>query len=205
MSEENRANNIRSECWKRAAEAAGTAWIFEQRAAVYGKWLNIFTYVGLAVPCAVGLLGITLGPQGLLPVVLYTAGALLALQAMLSLASLAFGWVTKQASANALMGQNNRLARRFEDLGRFPPEDLPQLEQEYQLLEQEAQQQEQLDNQQGITEQERRAGMRAGLRRYQQTCVGCGERPIDLTPTGCPVCGRFSVSSWWGIKSRETQ
>lgn len=202
MAEQERIKQIRQECWKRALEAFGTAWIFEQRSRVYTRWLNILTYVGLAVPLAVGLLAFTFGPAGLLAVVFIAAGILGGMQALLSLWSLVAKWVDRQASASALMGQNNRLSRRLEDLARFPPNSLVELQQEYEHAMEEANRQEELDNQQGITEPERRAGLHAGLRRFQQHCVRCSKRPADMSAAACPVCGNYAISSWLGVRNK---
>ncbi|MDR3625278.1 MAG: hypothetical protein P4L45_00510, partial [Ignavibacteriaceae bacterium] len=47
------------------------------------------------------------------------------------------------------------------------------------------------DNQQYITEKEKRMGMRAGLRQFKRACAACKQVPVSLKSTNCDVCGNF--------------
>ena len=48
-----------------------------------------------------------------------------------------------------------------------------------------------IDNQQNVTEKEKRFGMRAALRQYQKQCSACKKVPTTMKPTSCGVCGNF--------------
>jgi mobilome CxxCx(11)CxxC protein len=42
-----------------------------------------------------------------------------------------------------------------------------------------------------VTDQEKRMGMRSGLREFQRECVKCKQIPSDILSTNCDICGNF--------------
>ncbi|MGW4750469.1 mobilome CxxCx(11)CxxC protein, partial [Streptomyces sp. NPDC004290] len=71
------------------------------------------------------------------------------------------------------------------------PPTLASLRTQYEKLEVEDSARRDRDSEKGVTDKERRRGMRATLRKFQRQCAGCQLVPTSLTPSDCDVCGRF--------------
>ena len=175
--------------WQRAIETFGTAYIFERRMVSPRRWLTWITWLGLAVPISVGGLVTSFGvKKELIEPALIVAGILATVQALLSLMAITSKWDDVLSYSLDSARANTGLSRRFEELGRNGPSDIAQ---QLRLLEVENQLRTDLDNARGLTERERRIGMRAGLRQFRRKCAGCCEVPTSMASSRCPVCGNF--------------
>lgn len=182
----------RKDCWDNAIYAFGTAYIFEERLKAVRKKLRILTFLGIAVPVAVG--GIVVAFFGIESLQPYVAW-LIVLASVLSTAQLVFTiwalvakWEDESSYAASSASENRRLAARFEDLGRNPP---TKFNIQYQLLKIDNARRQESDIQREVSEKEKRMITRAGLRQYQRACVKCNQAPVDMNPTNCPICGNF--------------
>lgn len=174
-----------------AVSAYATSYIFQRRARTLASRVNWVTYIGFVVPVIVGLLVLAYAHLKSLPVIIAVAAAIGIGQAALSLWAIVGGWVNGASYAATSANANALIAAKFADLWWNPPGDFGEFRRRYELLEVEDNARSEQDYQQGITEAEKRMGMRAGLRRYQIECVGCGKVPKDMKSTNCGVCGKY--------------
>lgn len=192
MTDSDTTDVIRKDCWDQAIYAYGTAWIFEQRAKRSRLLLRLLDFLGIAVPVTVGGIILSFGTTpNYLPYIITAAGVLSIVQLVMSVWSLVARWEDALVYAEQSISSNHRLSREYESLGKNPPPELPDLRLRHTLLEKENQLRSELDNKQGLTEKEKRAGLRAGLRQFQRRCVACGQIPQSMKPSDCDVCGNF--------------
>lgn len=181
--------STREQCWDHAIYTFGTGFIFETRAKKLRRALRWLTFLGIAVPVAIGGIVLSFGTQSAaLPFLLALAGVLAVAQLVLSVWSLVAAWNDNLAYAVESARSNYRLATRYEDLGRNAPADL---ETHFSILAAERQAREDQDIARDLAEREKRMGLRAGLRKLQRACVSCKNVPMDMKPSDCPVCGQF--------------
>jgi mobilome CxxCx(11)CxxC protein len=187
-------NSYRSQSWDYAVHTFGTAYVFGHRARQLKRKLHWVNYVGIAVPLLVGSLVLALGPFQLLPFIIAVAGLVGGAQVAFNLWSIIGRWVEEYAYALTSVAENDRLCRRFCELGAHPPETLRELKQQYSELQLEDSKRREQDHQHGITDAERRMGMRAALRQFQRPCAGCRAVPTSMEPGDCGVCGNFKYT-----------
>jgi mobilome CxxCx(11)CxxC protein len=175
--------------WRRAIETFGTAYIFERRVAKPRQRLQWLAYLGLAVPVSVGGMAMAFGVEkDLLAPALVVAGVLSLVQALLALWALTSKWDDSLSYGLESTRANHRLASQFEQLATHGPADIST---KLDLLEATNQARIDSDLGQGITDAERRMGMRSGLRQYRRACAECGQVPTSLDPSKCNTCGNF--------------
>lgn len=182
---------IRQECWDQALHTFATAHIFERRARSLRWRLRALTFLGIAVPATVGGVIIAFGTndQSLL-VILWLAGILGLVQLIGSIWALVAKWDDAYAYALESIAENHRFSNSFASLGKNPPAP-DELRTRQDFLEADNGHRRDSDYKQGITEEEKRRGMRAGLLQFRRTCVACGEIPVSLRASDCGVCGQF--------------
>jgi mobilome CxxCx(11)CxxC protein len=183
---------LRQDCWTQALYAFGTAAIFERRAKILGRSLKGLAFLGIGVPLTIG--GVVRSFSGALHYLefaLWIAGMAALAQLILTAWSLINRWQDRHAYALASMVDNYKIAQKYEHLGKNPPDDLTEFKFRQELLNAESSTRDTLDYQQGLSDKERRRGMRVALRQYQRPCAGCHEVPKSLKPTNCHVCGQF--------------
>lgn len=191
MEDVDRINQLRGMCWDRALESYGTAFIYEQRALRLRRQLRILTYLGMVVPGAVGLVVLSFGNPSFLPIVLIVAGILGLVQFLGSVWSVVSRWDDSYAYALESVTSNYYLSDKYRELGEDPPSDLSAFETRLASLEKVDRPRRDADYRQGVTKEEKRMGMRAGLHKFQRECAQCGKAPPSMEPSGCDVCGNF--------------
>jgi len=112
---------------------------------------------------------------------------------MASIWALSYRWEDGFAYALESLSANRTLFEKYAALARNPPLSPEEAEQLFNLIKVEDQARSSLDEQQGISGEEERMGMRAALRQLEKPCAGCGEVPISLSPSDCDVCGKFKM------------
>lgn len=185
----NQVERLQVQSRSNAVSAYATSFIFQRRARLLARRVNWVTYIGFVVPMIVGLLVLAYGHLKSLPVIIAVAAAIGIGQAVISLWAIVGGWVNGASYAATSATANALLAGKFADLWWNPPNDFGEFQHRYELLQIEDNARSEQDYQQGVTEAEKRRGMRAGLRMYQIECIGCGEVPKDMKSTDCSVCG----------------
>jgi mobilome CxxCx(11)CxxC protein len=186
---------IRCQSWDKAIHAFATSYIFQRRARVRKRQLQILTYVGLVVPFTVGGLVLAYGAFNGLALIVTAASAVGVAQAAIALWSIIGGWVEGYSYATTSAAANESLSARFSELGRNPPNNTNELRHKYEKLQIEDNARREQDHRQGIKQAELRVGMRAALRQFQRPCAGCDEVPTSMKPTNCGVCGNFKYSN----------
>jgi len=185
--------SIRRESSIEALHCFATAHVFEVRANILRQRIRMLTFLGLVVPGVVGLTFTSFGANSRLTTTLVVLGSiLLILQFIGSMWSLVQGWDANFAYALESMSANRSFYERFKDLSCDTLEER-EADLRYQLLQRESQARSKEDEKQGFTENEKRMGMRAGLRHLQRECAACHQVPTSMTPTNCDVCGNFRV------------
>ncbi|MFF3712848.1 mobilome CxxCx(11)CxxC protein [Streptomyces phaeochromogenes] len=182
--------DYRRKCWDSALHASGTAYVFQQRANRLKRQTDVLTWVGLAVPLLIGALVGTLGRNKLWGVVITVAAVIAAVQLVMNLWSIIKRWPEELAYSSASVNANESLAARFTALADDRPA-LEELRTQFDKLNVEDSARRDRDNEKGVTEKERRMGMRAALRKYQRQCAACRTVPTTMEPSACGVCGQF--------------
>lgn len=187
--DERKTDRIRQECWRRAVNAYGTAHIFEDRARSIRTRLRILEFSGLVVPLSVGALVLAFGADTpALDLIVTVAAVIAGIQFIVALWALVARWDDEFGFAKESAADNHRLSKQFAKLARTVPDDL---QTQFEIRDAEYTAREKADYQRGISEKEKRKGMRAGLRQFQRSCSICGEVPKSLEPSDCPNCGNF--------------
>lgn len=183
---------VLKECWNQAVNSFGTAYIFEQRANRHRRYLRLLTFLGMIVPAIIGSIVLSFGINApVLPLLISVASILIPAQFFFSVWSLVSKWDDTLAYSTKSNSTNKNLSLRYRELARTPPEDDASLNQRVQFLQAEYQWQSRDDEVQGVTEKEKRMGMRAGLREFQRPCATCEKVPSSMKSTECPTCGQF--------------
>lgn len=126
--------------------------------------------------------------KSLLGPVLVVAGLLSLIQALLALWALTSRWDDTLSYGLESTRANHRLSAQYEQLAsQGPPDIAARLE----ILNAATQARVESDIRQGITDAEKRMGMRAGLRQFRRACVGCDRIPISMDASDCNICGNF--------------
>jgi mobilome CxxCx(11)CxxC protein len=183
--------SYRSQCWDNAIHAFGTSYVFQQRARrlkIRLQWIN---YVGIAVPILAGSLVLSFGQFGPLSIVVTILSAIGVIQVIVNLWSLVGRWVEEHSYTISSIASNDSLSIKYREFGQNPPAKLSDLRQMYERLQVEDRTRREQDHQHGISDSERRMGMRAALRQFQRTCVGCKKVPTSMEPSDCGICGNF--------------
>lgn len=185
-------DELKNRCLDNALYAFGTAFIFEKRASKYKKRFNCLAFLGIAVPALFGGFVLSFGADfPFKALVLILTSVLGLFQLVFSIWSLVAKWDDAFAYAQESVSANYRLSANFNELAANPPDNLKDFEISYRLLKIENDFRIDRDNQQYITEKEKRMGMRAGLRQFKRACAACKQVPVSLKSTNCDVCGNF--------------
>jgi len=184
--------DIRNKCWDEAVYCFGTAYVFERRSKAYKRLLQWLTFLGLAVPLAVGGIVMSFGVDLPYTAWIITVASILGLaQLILSLWSLVAKWDDMFAYSVESCSDNYRLSDLFKNLAQFENPNSPEHMNRYELLQSENRMRSGRDNQQTLSDREKRTGLRAALRQFQRTCVACKAVPMSMKPSKCDVCGNF--------------
>lgn len=184
--------NIRKQAWDEAILTYGTAYIFEQRSHKFRRLLRIPAFLGIVVPMTVGVIYLSFQVQEVFKTGLtVVAGILSVTQVIASARSLSAKWEETYSYALESTSANYSLSTRFANLGRSTPKSLSDLQLRFELLQTENSLRSDQDVRQGITDAEKRKGMRAGLRKFQRQCAACHQVPTSMKPSNCDVCGNF--------------
>lgn len=191
MTEQDQVDALRRQAWRGALDAFATGYMFEHRQRRMRHHLRLLSFVGLAVPLAVGAAVLAFGVTASSWVyVLWIAAVLGFAQVVLSLWSLVARWDETLAHASESASANYDLSRRFRATAENPP-DASTFSYRLDILLAENAQREQADYKQDLREMEKRRGHRAALRHFDKPCKACKQVPLSLKATECDICGNF--------------
>lgn len=182
-------DRIKKECADNRFHSFGTAKLFERRAKMYRRNLNLITFLGLAVPLVIGITVLSFsGESEIFKVIMIpTAGVLTIFQLIFSLWALVSRWDEKNDYAISAIKSNTRLEAEFNRLCNSEEvidNEISNLRNEYNRIKQE-------DTAHGVSEKEMRWAMRKALIYYKSSCATCSQKPISMEPSKCDTCGNF--------------
>jgi mobilome CxxCx(11)CxxC protein len=189
-----KANKLIEEARDKALHAWGTAQVFDRRADKLKRDLNLLTFVGIAAPLAVGIIVSLYGTKlkGL-DVLIWIAAGVSVVQILVFLWSVVFQWQDRYEAASQSRKSNTSLSEQYEDLAQEDPADdaaVESLRQRKAPVDTLDSVQRTQDGEKGITEEELRYGMHAGLYKFQRKCSLCLEVPTNMEPNKEKKCGR---------------
>jgi mobilome CxxCx(11)CxxC protein len=186
---------LKREGARRSQEATGTAYIFDVRANRLRSRLNRSSFFGVAVPLIIGLIVLGFGVKFKALGVIIVAGVVLSgIQVVVFTWSLVARWVDAYDGALRAYVANRSIAESYESLVREEPTDIVEYRHRLEILNAKDQAQRNDDYRQGVTDGEKRMGMRATLIQYAKECSRCGLVPDNMRPpkkAKCGVCGDF--------------
>ncbi|PVH26996.1 mobilome CxxCx(11)CxxC protein [Sphingobacterium corticibacter] len=186
-----RPESNREKCWNYSLQSFGKSYIFNNRARFYETWLRRLSLLGVIVPIMVGATAMAYNlDTPIFNYILALSAPLSLLQVLMSCFSLVNKWDDKYSYAIEAINEHDNLSEAFKKLATSNGKgDVS--ERKFEKLETRLISLNKNDSKQLITDRERRMGMRSGLREFQRGCAGCGEIPISMQSTKCPVCGEF--------------
>ena len=184
-------DSIRQECWDEALHCFATYTMFERRSSLLRKKLRMLTFLGVVVPASVGAAFMSFGAKSNLTIAFLAIASILGLvQLVGSIWSLTNRWDDDFGYAVESLSANRTFFERFKALAEHPPK-VEEANYRYDLLQAESQSRSMSDEKQGISEAEKRYGMRAALRQLQRKCACCVQIPTSMRSSECDVCGNF--------------
>ena len=145
------------------------------------------------MPMAVGVAFTSWGDKSYLTIGFVILASIIGfIQLLLSLWALVYKWDDQLGYSLQSLSGNRSLFEKYKSLASAPPED-EEAEFQFKMINVESQQRSRLDEQQGVTEEDHRIGMRAALRQLQKACAACKVVPTSMKPSDCAVCGDFKI------------
>lgn len=184
------SEKIRIDAGNLALDALGYYYIYSQKIKKLERWLKASKVLGIIVPVFLGGMLSTYStyPEFIQATLLITGPIALG-QLVLSAYLTITGADEALVSHSSRAAEYNILAQSFTQLMRYPDNDEQIFKGRFELL-QERERQIGKGNL-GVSDKERRKGMRYGLWINQRKCAGCKETPKSLEPSNCNVCGNF--------------
>lgn len=191
MTDEDRIDRITVECWNRALDAFGYAYIYKRRISKIEPWQRWSKIVGILAPVSVGGIYAAYSTDVKLLAETLSVAAFVGLaQLIISTYLTIAGSDEKLNSYATLCTEYTILNSEFELLARFPYDNACEYQRKYEVaLERERS----LNRNDDLSDKELRRAMRAGLRNYRRACAGCGDVPVSMSSTNCDVCGKFKL------------
>jgi mobilome CxxCx(11)CxxC protein len=177
--------------WDDVLDAKGTAYVFDKRAKRFRFWLNTNNFIGLALPVLVGGIVLGFGNPTWMKIVLPITGGVAVIQFLSTLASFVWGWQSGLEYSLQALSKNESFATDLNRLVKNLTVSDDQFFQELKILRETMKAQSSIDQQRGITDGEKRMGMRWGLRETKRACAACKKIPTSMKSDNCDVCGNF--------------
>lgn len=105
--------------------------------------------------------------------------------------SMAANWEQQYFKSLQTQMDFSELYRLYKELGATTLVTLAEFRAEVTRLDSLAEKADHLAMELQMHDDEKRMGMRAGLREFQRKCASCGQIPTDLISTSCGICGNF--------------
>ena len=183
---------LRKECWQQSFQSFGYGNLFDKRSVCFGRNINLLKVFGILTPALVGVTAIGYGYTNFLKNFIWLAGIITIVQFGFSILAIIYKWDDELSYAFEASQAYSSLWDRFKKLAKFPPENIDDLNKEFDLLNTEFRLRNQQDSKHNIKEWELRRGMRGALREFQWDCVGCNKKALSMDSTDCDICGKYS-------------
>lgn len=192
MDEKDKIEKLRTKCHDCSFHSNGKAYIHEQRAQKYSKYINLLTTLGIIVPVTIGATVLGYGIENdALKFMISIAIPMSIFQLIFSLISVVYKWSDELAYSNESAQEHYFLSDRFKKLGEFPPDSFTELNFEFELINTRLKSRAEQDSKHSYKDWELRKGMRYSLRENQKSCVECKQTPTSMESTECNVCGKY--------------
>lgn len=176
----------------KAFHSFGFSYIFDNRIKLYLRNINALKFFGIIVPLVIGAIALGYGQNpNVLLVAIIIGTPIIILQLVISALSIVYKWDEELSYSFEANNDYNNLYDEFNNLYKFPSQDIFTLEKNFEILQTKLNNRETQNSKHNLTEKELRKGMRYSLREHKKECVGCKKIPIDMTSTDCGVCGKF--------------
>lgn len=185
---------IRTDCWNLAKQCFGYSYIFSKKAIINQKLLNIIKVLGLIIPFIIGIAALGGVDKSFFAVMLYLGAILMTVQAIISALTIFNKWDDKYSYFIESKIERGNLSEEFRELASFSAKNITELKAKYDLTKVKLRSRENQDAKYEVNEWEKRMGMRAALREFQGTCIGCNQQPFSMKPTDCEICGKYKKS-----------
>lgn len=196
MSDSQKSERLRNKCHDNSFHSYGKAFIHEQRAQKYNRYINLLTTLGIIVPVIIGATVLGYGiDNSALKFMISVAIPLSILQLVISLISVIYKWSDELSYSNESAQEHYFLSERFKKLGEFPPDSFNELNFEFELINTRLKSRTEQDSKHSFRDWELRKGMRYSLRENQKQCVECKNIPTSMENTKCNVCGKFNFKN----------
>jgi len=195
-SEEELYSLLIQKCRDEALHCLGTHYIFRRRTERYKKRIRLVTLLSFITPLLIGAVALTYDFKDyptVWKIIIGIAGSVGVFQTVLSGFASVNQWENTLSDAYELSAKNKSLSERLERLAQRPPTNYAQLEADFEKLDIELSLIGEEGEKQGITDEERRMGMRYGLFINKRPCGNkeCQKVPNTMKPITCDVCGNF--------------
>lgn len=179
-----------------AVNSWGTASVLGKRISLYSLLINVVSYIGFILPLLVGVYAIAFGVNANnLSLTIVIVSGVLAVQALASATLIFYGAEAKLKEALNSSTANKIFAVEAEELAKNVslPENI--FGTSSSLLIGKTRVQESIDERLGFTAKDRRIAARAGMKRFNLSCNGCGQIPKSADAKAdksiCNDCGDF--------------
>jgi len=187
-------NSLRHDLNQMAVDCWGTAAVLDARVRKYSRKTKAVNYLGFIAPVLVGAYAIAFTVQApFLPMLLYVVAVGLFIQAIAS-ATLIFSGVDRNLRSCLDSSATNKIfaveARELAKNNTLPAEVFSFM---FAELKGKIKAQDTNDERLDFSEQDRKVGLRAGLKRFQLPCGDCGKKPqsedASSDQSHCKSCG----------------
>lgn len=184
--------NERQLCHEAAVNSFATAYIFEQRTRPLARAQMLIAFSSLAGPVSIGVLVTSVDiTSKIIPTAVWIAATISTIQFAASFWGLFAKWSDNLAYYVESKADNYYLADKFKALRDNTALSNSKWQNEFKVLETQGDFRSRLDHRIGVTDEEKRMGMRAGLREFSVECVACSQTPTSMVGSTCAVCGNF--------------
>lgn len=187
-----RTQQKRQDCWNHALHSFGFGYLYSLKAAKLRKVLKFNSFLGIIIPVLIGGVVTTYGLQShFLDTLLFIIAPVSIIQLVVSTWIVSHNLEDKYSHYLESSHDNYLIASNFENIGKYPPKNLKDLDYEIEKCLIQRKNRDSLDIKYYISEKEKRRAMRYSLRKYKRSCAGCNNIPVDMKATACGVCGNF--------------
>lgn len=183
---------FRANSYTQAIQSFGYAYAFQKRINKYNRLLKLLKVSGILIPATLAITAITFySYKPLFSTILVIFSIVSVIQFFISIYAVNDNWDIRLSHSYRANASYNNLFSAFKQLWQTPPLTLNEFEKKYDLINKEYDLRRNQDQDYDLSDEERRRGMRSGLREFQEKCSLCHEVPYSMNPTACDVCGNF--------------
>lgn len=187
---ENNIEKIRQDCWDKTLDAIGYGYIYQIKIKQINFWLRISKVLGIVIPVFLGgILTSAYNSPEYINIAIWITSPIALFQLILSTILTINGADENILKYSTKAAEFSVIETEFRQMARYPISDEFEYLKKFEIL---------IEREKGIgkanldvTDEEKRMGMRFGLRELSRTCAGCNLIPLSMNPSKCQICGNF--------------